>query len=233
MRIKLLRRAFTVSEFLVVIAILGSSRNSYEGVLVQHRLKWMGLGLQNYEDIENSLPPGVKIDAEGRSLHSWRTLLLPYVEEKPLYDQIKLDHRWDEPAQGKAFEKELKAYRSPAVARDNSKDTRGRAQAHYSANRHLMGGAAKRSLANIPDGASNTILAGEAVRRIPIGPRLSPRLIISGRIARENCQSIAKRVWRAMVERGSNDGLCRWERADDGKGNIAITVKGAGDTTRQ
>jgi prepilin-type processing-associated H-X9-DG protein len=38
------------------------------------------------------------VDSEGNRLHSWRTLILPYLGQKNLYDQIDLTKPWDDPA---------------------------------------------------------------------------------------------------------------------------------------
>ena len=45
-------------------------------------LKQIALALNNYEQEYNALPPAYTVDADGRPLHSWRTLILPYLEEE-------------------------------------------------------------------------------------------------------------------------------------------------------
>jgi type II secretory pathway pseudopilin PulG len=62
-----------------------------------NHLKQIGLALMNYESRYNSLPPAYTTDAKDRPLHSWRTLLLPYLEEQALYDLIDLSKPWDAP----------------------------------------------------------------------------------------------------------------------------------------
>ena len=55
------------------------------------------IALDNYHDIHGSFPPAYTTDAEGNPLHSWRVLILPYIEQKELYDKIRLDEPWDSP----------------------------------------------------------------------------------------------------------------------------------------
>src|SRR5262245_6014980 len=43
------------------------------------------------------LPPAILYDEQGRPLHSWRVLILPYLEEEALYHQFRLDEPWDSP----------------------------------------------------------------------------------------------------------------------------------------
>jgi hypothetical protein len=44
------------------------------------------------------LPPAFSVDDNGKPLHSWRTLLLPYLDDETLAElhaQIRLDEPWD------------------------------------------------------------------------------------------------------------------------------------------
>jgi hypothetical protein len=54
--------------------------------------------------IYGSFPPAYTVDSNGRMLHSWRTLLLPYLEQEHLYRQIDLSKPWYDPANAAAFE---------------------------------------------------------------------------------------------------------------------------------
>ena len=47
-----------------------------------------------YAAVKEPLPPYIA-DPSGTPLHSWRVLLLPYLGEQKLYEQIKLDEPWD------------------------------------------------------------------------------------------------------------------------------------------
>jgi len=55
------------------------------------------LALHNYHDTHNALPPLYTVDADGKPLHSWRVLILPYIEQGALYQQIRLNEPWDSP----------------------------------------------------------------------------------------------------------------------------------------
>jgi prepilin-type processing-associated H-X9-DG protein len=55
------------------------------------------LALHNYHDQYGTLPPAYIADAQGRPMHSWRVLLLPFMEQSPLYNQYDFGEPWNGP----------------------------------------------------------------------------------------------------------------------------------------
>jgi len=43
------------------------------------------------------MPPAYVADADGRPLHSWRVLLLPFLDQQELYQQYNFDEPWNGP----------------------------------------------------------------------------------------------------------------------------------------
>jgi RNA polymerase sigma factor (sigma-70 family) len=60
-------------------------------------------------------PPSAIFSADGSPLLSWRVVILPYLGEKALYAQFKLDEPWDGPHNKKLLEKMPKVY-APVAA---------------------------------------------------------------------------------------------------------------------
>ncbi|WP_165229679.1 DUF1559 domain-containing protein [Aquisphaera insulae] len=79
-----------------------------------YNLKQIALAMHNYASDHGAFPPACTVDASGRRLHSWRTLLLPYLEQKTLYESIDLSKPWDDPANAKALEARPTVYRCPS-----------------------------------------------------------------------------------------------------------------------
>lgn len=55
------------------------------------------------------------MDADGRPLHSWRTLILPYLGQEALYRTINLAKPWDDPANATARATTLPVFRCPEM----------------------------------------------------------------------------------------------------------------------
>ncbi len=66
---------------------------------LEHWTKFMqiGLALEDYAAERRRLPPPAILDGSGRPVLSWRVALLPYLGQKSLYEQFKLDEAWDGP----------------------------------------------------------------------------------------------------------------------------------------
>lgn len=79
-----------------------------------NNLKSIGLALLNYEQTYGVFPPEYTVDAAGKPLHSWRTLILPFLEEKEIYDSIDLNKPWDDPVNQKVWNRIPKCYSCPA-----------------------------------------------------------------------------------------------------------------------
>ena len=81
----------------------------------KNNLKQIALALHNYESIYHALPPAYTVDAAGKPLHSWRTLILPFVEQQDLYKTIDLTKPWDDPANAEALKIVPQVYRCPSA----------------------------------------------------------------------------------------------------------------------
>lgn len=99
-------QAFTLVELLVVIAIIGilvalllpavqSAREAARRAQCTNNLKQIGVALHNYHDTFGSLPAGVvHFQRPGDQQEwGWAALLLPFLEEQGLHDQLRVTTR--------------------------------------------------------------------------------------------------------------------------------------------
>ena len=102
----------------VLIALLlpavQAAREAARRMQASNHLKQLGLAMQNYYDVFNEFPPAVISDSNGRPLYSGRVLLLPFMEQKPLYDQFDKTQAWDSPANLPISKRSLQVFQDPS-----------------------------------------------------------------------------------------------------------------------
>lgn len=55
------------------------------------------MAVANYHETYKCYPPPFIADADGKPMHSWRILVLPYLERNDIYKQYRFDEPWDGP----------------------------------------------------------------------------------------------------------------------------------------
>jgi hypothetical protein len=73
----------------------GTSLDAARSQIDLWKLKQMSIAILNYESASRQLPPVVTRDSQGDALHSWRTLILPYMEESGLHGEIDFRQAWN------------------------------------------------------------------------------------------------------------------------------------------
>lgn len=111
----------------IVVVLIGlllpatrSARPAAYRMQCSNNLKQIALALRNYESTYHSFPPAATFDSSGNPLHSWRTLILPFLEQRSLYDSIDLSKPWDDPANAKAYAANVSGYHCPSLESGSS-----------------------------------------------------------------------------------------------------------------
>jgi hypothetical protein len=118
--------------------------------------------MHTYADTYGAFPPAYTVDADGKPLHSWRTLLLPYCEGAEVYQKLDLSKPWDDPVNAELFKKFAAkigpmAFHCPSIDIPPGKTTYLAIVTPNSCLRPSEG----RPLADIKDGLSNTVVVIE------------------------------------------------------------------------
>lgn len=73
----------------------------------------ISLAMGAYHDQYQAFPPAYTVDGNGNPLHSWRTLILPYLNEQTLYDSIDMTKPWDDEVNRPFWNSMPAVYRCP------------------------------------------------------------------------------------------------------------------------
>ena len=147
----------------LLLPTVEAAREAARRTQCNNNLKNIALALQNYHDVHGAFPPAFIPDKDGKPMHSWRVLLLPYLEHKRLYDQYNFQEPWNGPNNSRllAAAPTVYEYQCPS-------DTRtGRGPAGWTSYVAVVGprtvwpGASMRKMSEIADGAGGTILVME------------------------------------------------------------------------
>ena len=79
--------------------------------------------IHKYESANGTLPPAFTVDADGNRLHSWRSLILPYLDENELYEMIDFSKPWDHSSNRIASEKIVDVYLCPSAPLEGGQTT--------------------------------------------------------------------------------------------------------------
>jgi prepilin-type processing-associated H-X9-DG protein len=107
----------------LVIPSANAARGARDRIDCQSLLKEIGFGLLEYAREHGTLPPSFTVDADGRPLQSWRTLLLPFVEWREVFEQIRTDEPWDSPGNKVAALERPPIYYCPGDRQAGTSDT--------------------------------------------------------------------------------------------------------------
>lgn len=162
--------AFTLVELLVIIAIIvllialfipfsGGSREAARRIQCANNLKQIGLALHSYHDEFGCFPPAYVTDEDGKPMHGWRVLILPYMEQQPLYDQYDFNEPWDGPNNSKLHDTMVATYSCPSQPREDSENTTSYVAVVGSDT--VFPGDQSTTFEDITDGTSNTLLVVE------------------------------------------------------------------------
>jgi prepilin-type processing-associated H-X9-DG protein len=101
--------------------VLLESINSDPGkrATCQSNLMNINFGILNYMSVHGHVPPAYIADKNGKPMHSWRVLILPYLDCQGLYDRYDFTEPWDGP-HNRLLAKEMpKFYQCPTYRGGN------------------------------------------------------------------------------------------------------------------
>lgn len=141
----------------LLLPAVSAARDAARRMSCSNNIKQIGLAMHNYHSAYGQLPPAYTVDADGRPMHSWRTALLPFMDQQGLYEQIDFSKPWDDPVNLGIGEQTPGAYMCPSSP-VGSPMTTYVAVVDASG---IMSGPNATKFRQVTDGLSNTVLVIE------------------------------------------------------------------------
>jgi prepilin-type processing-associated H-X9-DG protein len=126
----------------------------------KNNLKQIGLALHNYHETYQAFPPAYVADAGGKPMHSWRVLILPFLDQQGLYNEYNFSEPWDGPGNSRLLARIPPQY--VCVSHPNAVGSTTTAYAAVFGEHCVFRGTEPVKIPDITDGASDTLLVVEA-----------------------------------------------------------------------
>lgn len=139
-------------------AIWNDGRGPSRGTICRLNLSQIVFALQSYHDDYGTFPPAYIADETSRPMHSWRVLVLPYLEHETLYKQYRFDEPWDGPNNRKLAGQLVRVYSCPD---EKWKRTTETSYVAIVGPHTAWPGDKGRKLSEFADGAANVLLVVE------------------------------------------------------------------------
>jgi hypothetical protein len=137
------------------------AREAARRMQCQNNLKQIGLALHNYHDAYDEFPPAFLADEDGQPMHSWRVLILPFIEQRPLYEQYDFEQPWDGPENRRLLAHMPYVYQCPSDARSKQRSSEWTSYVAVVDPRTAWPGSTSAKLSDFTGGTANTILVLE------------------------------------------------------------------------
>ena len=145
----------------MLLPAIQAAREAARKAQCSNNLKQIDLAMLNYESANRRFPPAGKTAGDGGPAMSWRVAILPYLEQQSLLAQYDPKQPWDSPHNEALLHRMPKLFRCPS---DPSGNDDSETSYVMVVGPHTVGGVPGGKgvgLADIKDGASNTLLVVE------------------------------------------------------------------------
>lgn len=206
-----------------MLPALRAARTASHRVASANNLKRLMLALHGYALAHGRFPPAVVVNSESGATRSWRVEMLPYLNERRLYNQYRQDESWDSEANQQVLKRMPSVFALPG----NEGTSETPYQAVVTAGGGLTPGAEGQgpAFAEFTDGLHNTLVLVETLPTVPWTKPVDVSDVMAARdvsvrpdengflVARGDgsvifiANNIAETVWRALNTRAGGESV--------------------------
>ena len=147
----------------ILIALLlpavHTAREAARQIACKNNLKQIAVAMHSYHADHGSFPPAYVADDNGKPMHSWRVLLLPYLDHQWLYDRYDFSKPWDSVENTALASLMPSCYRCPSESDPGAQGTSYRVVVGPGT---MFPGEKTTTMDGITDGLSDTIMLVES-----------------------------------------------------------------------
>lgn len=141
----------------LLLPAVQAAREAARRAQCANNLKQIGLALHNYHDVYGTFPPAYIPDENGQPKHSWRVLILPFLERQDLYQMYNFDEPWNSPNNAQLADRMPEVFRCPS----DPISVNSPAYLAISGAETVFNNGEGSVISDINDGLSNTIMVAE------------------------------------------------------------------------
>jgi prepilin-type processing-associated H-X9-DG protein len=142
----------------VLFPAVGAAREAAQRTHCMNNLRQIGLALVMYEQEHGTFPPAYVADENGEPKHSWRVLILPYLEQMGTYNRYNFDEPWNSPENMRLASTDMSIFRCQSDDEANPGETN---YVLVTGPGTVFPGSESMKMVSIRDGTSNTIMVVE------------------------------------------------------------------------
>lgn len=98
----------------LLLPAVQSAKQAAQRMQAANDLKMIALAMHNYHDVHQMLPASYIPNDDGSPRTSWRTAILPYLEQIAMYEAYDFDASWDSPENAWTASTPIDVYHSSA-----------------------------------------------------------------------------------------------------------------------
>jgi prepilin-type processing-associated H-X9-DG protein len=144
----------------LMLPAVQAAREAARRITCNNNLKVIGLAIHNYGTKYKCFPPAYIPDKDGKPMHSWRVLILPYIEGgEHIYAQYRFNEPWNSPHNRALASQMPREFACPTEGPPIGSET---SYAMIVGPHTISDGPTARTYAAIKDGLADTIMLVEA-----------------------------------------------------------------------